>query len=557
MFCPKCGKELKGTPKFCTYCGAAIAEWSSGASTQAPPVQKQPAYQNQPMYQNQTQMNRQPLLSEKAEYEKRQESLDEPEIPYSGNSPRGNGPKKILLAVAGVAAAACVAGGSMAAGKWYASKKNASSESETSLASDETQISETSADGETVSAEEESAIETAALSDSDLAKKIAKYNTGSTAGQELMIDVFAENYTPGARDTNYAWDKTLFYTLEDVDPNSANDGRINGYSISKKMMKNAATGNKMEYEIYTNPENNKVNKIVSIEYFSDHLEITDYYYDDAGKVSFIFVRNDINYVPSYAVPTKDGQRYYFYNDCMTKWRVVSGGVQTNYVIGQKSAQQGTNPAGSVHLYSSLDAQQQANYDTMEKRMINAAYNTYNIVLAAEGLSEITGYVYNEDGTPLPDADVLLTDGNNQENLFKATDCTRSRFRPMNTVIRSAFPMTPAYRSIFSESLSAVRPCLIIRIRFTWLRAVRAPFPSICGCSMHSTMPPTDKAWNACAMRRFISGKVLTIKTEAPMHRERPMAKVSFRSIWIRVCTRQKWQNRGMTTRTITSRSVPA
>lgn len=419
MFCPKCGKELKGTPKFCTYCGAAIAEWSSGASTQAPPVQKQPAYQNQPMYQNQTQMNRQPLLSEKAEYEKGQESLNEPEIPYSGNSPRGNGPKKILLAVAGVAAAACVAGGSMAAGKWYASKKNASSESETSLASDETQISETSADGETISAEEESAIEAAALSDSDLAKKIAKYNTGSAAGQELMIDVFAENYTPGARDTNYAWDKTLFYTLEDVDPNSANDGRINGYSISKKMMKNAATGNKMEYEIYTNPENNKVNKIVSIEYFSDHLEITDYYYDDAGKVSFIFVRNDINYVPSYAVPTKDGQRYYFYNDCMTKWRVVSGGVQTNYVIGQKSAQQGTNPAGSVHLYSSLDAQQQANYDTMEKRMINAAYNTYNIVLAAEGLSEITGYVYNEDGTPLPDADVLLTDGNNQENLFKA------------------------------------------------------------------------------------------------------------------------------------------
>lgn len=26
MFCPKCGKELKGTPKFCTYCGTPIVE---------------------------------------------------------------------------------------------------------------------------------------------------------------------------------------------------------------------------------------------------------------------------------------------------------------------------------------------------------------------------------------------------------------------------------------------------------------------------------------------------------------------------------------------------
>ena len=26
MFCPKCGKELKGTPKFCTYCGTPIME---------------------------------------------------------------------------------------------------------------------------------------------------------------------------------------------------------------------------------------------------------------------------------------------------------------------------------------------------------------------------------------------------------------------------------------------------------------------------------------------------------------------------------------------------
>lgn len=241
------------------------------------------------------------------------------------------------------------------------------------------------------------------LAQNELSAKIAELNQ---AGKSAMsIDVFEEHYTPGTRNVNYSWDRSLFYSLEDVDPNSAADGKINGYDITRKLLKNAQSGNKMEYEIYKNPSTGKVNKIVSIEYFPDHLEITDYYYNDTGKVSFIFVRDDINYIPSYAVPSKDGQRYYFNSDCMVKWRVVTGGVQTNYVIGNEAAK--NNPAGGVVLYSNLDSSRKASYDEAEKRMLNAAYNTYNTVLGAEGISEITGYVYDDSGNAKAGAQVVL------------------------------------------------------------------------------------------------------------------------------------------------------
>ena len=250
------------------------------------------------------------------------------------------------------------------------------------------------------------------ISNGDLAKQIAELNTGATA---QVIDIYANNYTP-VRNASLAWDRTLFYTLEDVYPDRSTDGKINSYLVSRKSFVNAATGNKMEYEIYTNPGNGAVNKIVSIEYFQDHLEITDYYYTDSGKVSFVFVRDDINYVPSYAVPTKDGQRFYFNSDCMVKWRIVSGGNIRNYCIGSASMSENNN--GGETQYDQLDASSKSAYDEAEKNILNAAYNTYNTVLGAASISWITGLVYNPDETARTDAHIYLWKDN--EYLYMCT-----------------------------------------------------------------------------------------------------------------------------------------
>ena len=243
-------------------------------------------------------------------------------------------------------------------------------------------------------------------SQSARAQEIAELNAGGAQNAD-RIDIYAENYTP-VRNKSLAWNNSLFYTLEDVYPDRYDDGQINGYLVSRKSFIAVHSGNTVEYEIYTNPGTGKVNKIVSIEYIGDHLEITDYYYLDSGKVNFIFVRTDYNYVPSYAVPEKDGERYYFNDDCLVKWRIVSGGSMNNYCIGSNSLEE--NHLGNEIAYDSMDAGSKAAYDAAEIRMLNAAYNTYNQVLSAGSVNRITGFVYNIDESVRTDAEVWLFQG---------------------------------------------------------------------------------------------------------------------------------------------------
>ena len=244
------------------------------------------------------------------------------------------------------------------------------------------------------------------LADNDLARTVAELNSG-TAEQMDRVDVFASAATP-RRNTSLRWDNSLFYTLEDVFPDKYTDGQINSYLVTRKSFVNSSSGNRMEYEIYSKPGSGVINKIVSIEYFSNRLEITDYYYTDNGQINFIFVRSDVNYVPSYAVPSKDGERYYFNSDCLVKWRIVSSGNINNYCIGSASLEE--NKQGAEISYDRMDAASRSSYDAAEQRMLDAAYNTYRIVTAGESVSWISGSVYTQDEAPRTDAVVYLKNG---------------------------------------------------------------------------------------------------------------------------------------------------
>lgn len=248
----------------------------------------------------------------------------------------------------------------------------------------------------------------------------------STDASLEKINVFEDNYEPEDRKSSYKWNAKLFYSLEDISPDSYEDGLINGYMIEKKQLINADTNNLMEYEIYRNPETDIVNKIVSIEYKEDILEITDYYYMDNGKVSFVFVREDTNYVPSYAVPSKDGRRYYYNKDTMVKWRVVEDGVQKNYVAGKEEKDRGGN-SGKITLYKDLSDEKQKNYNKTEKKILNAAYNTYKIVLEAQGLSNIIGYVSDISGQPLNGATIHLYTEDYETEVYNCNVDTEGKY----------------------------------------------------------------------------------------------------------------------------------
>lgn len=325
----------------------------------------------------------------------------------------------VIAVVITVIAAVCIIGGAVVWGV-LSSREDTKSERdrgdkehiEAQQKEETTQVRESESETETDVSEPEHK-----TSDSALAGKIRELNTSQSSLP--MIDVDADNYQAAPRDTNAAWDENLFYTLEDVDKESEEDGLINSFSISKKEFLNADTKNRMEYDVYTNPANDKVNKIVSIEYAGAELLITEYYYTDEGKVNFIYEYKDVNYFPSFATTDRDGSRYYFNNDVMAKWRMVAGGVQTNYVVGKRSAEVGYN-LGNVILLSDFSDTQLAAYDQKEQLMIDQAYNTYYAILNTEGIVAIQGYVFDEDTNPVNEAEAVLYEDGGSEELFSTT-----------------------------------------------------------------------------------------------------------------------------------------
>lgn len=220
------------------------------------------------------------------------------------------------------------------------------------------------------------------------------------------IDVYAENRQPNTRDFSLQWDKTLFYTLEDIAPEDI-DGQIEKYDISQKELLNAKNGNQISYEIYTNPETEKINKIVSIENLGDVLEITDYYYLDDGQPNFIYQRTDSIYTPTYATPNKTGERYYFNNDTLVRWRWINVPLQVEEISLGGDAE---SSAQTQYLFNEIDAGKQEEFNKKEIQMLNAAYNTYAAMEKSSNYANIKGYVLDTTGSTLKGATIAFYAG---------------------------------------------------------------------------------------------------------------------------------------------------
>lgn len=251
----------------------------------------------------------------------------------------------------------------------------------------------------------------------DAASDQGVVSVASTAADDYTIDLTPQNKQPGKRSKKYKWDRSLFYTLEDVSQESSKDGKINSYRIEKKQFKNAKSGNQMEYEIYHNPETDVINKIVSIEHLNKILEITEYYFTDKGAVNFVFSHRDVNYVPDYAQISKKGERYLFHKDALVNWRVVDEKGEHNYCYGntEKKALAGH---GGIREYSKCSKDRQEKFDKKEIEILNAAYNTFDKVTSSEGVSSIRGYVNDQNGNAVDKASVKLQSTDSDKEVFQ-------------------------------------------------------------------------------------------------------------------------------------------
>lgn len=199
---------------------------------------------------------------------------------------------------------------------------------------------------------------------------------------------------------------------------------ISSYKIIQKQFVNSKTKNTIDCDVYLEPNTGDIRKIVTIEYLSKNLQITDYYYME-GNIYFVFRRNEKYYRPIPAQQDFPGSRYYYYEDSLLRWRKIETKSnntfeKTDYYYNNKNFQWKT------YEYKNLDdvEKEKNNYVkasenpklrvkfekefvNREKSMLDAAYNIYNKVVKSPRTTNLTGYVLNNLGEPMSGATIKV------------------------------------------------------------------------------------------------------------------------------------------------------
>lgn len=222
-----------------------------------------------------------------------------------------------------------------------------------------------------------------------------------------LLDYTANQQTPSPRDTSLEWDKTLFYTLEDASMTDPNDGKINLCDISKVKVKNKATDNLVECEVYKKNDTGEIQKIVTIEKQEDTqlYEVWEYYYQD-GKVNFIFYSLRDVYTPTYATVDKCGERYYYNNDSLVKFRRIEVPLEVqDFLVSELMDYEESLVAG---------------YNNLEIIGLTRAFNVYNAVQNTPIYGTLNGYIYDTENEPISGALVKATNNHYDESAGEVT-----------------------------------------------------------------------------------------------------------------------------------------
>lgn len=264
------------------------------------------------------------------------------------------------------------------------------------------------------------------------------------------LDLSMRNYTPGQKQQGMEWDSTLFYTLEDVYADSAEDNQIVNYQIVNFEFLNAKTQNVIRCVVYKAPDTGRIDKIVTIENQNGAYLVSDYYYNN-GKVNFVFTRTVDVYTPTYATIDKVGTRYYFNNDVLVRYRRID--------VPKQIEQQTLNPSTTWypnHSYFELPNQERATYDAVEFQVLNEAYNVWNAVQEKDTLFEMKGFVYENDDTPISNASIAVIASADDTVLYTTNTAGDGSYH-----IYTLLDGTDCYLQIYAEGY---RPAYIYNVQ---------------------------------------------------------------------------------------------
>ena len=209
--------------------------------------------------------------------------------------------------------------------------------------------------------------------------------------QSDEVDYSKELFRPAKRNKSLKWKDSVFSRIENV-KDSAN-APVNTFDYKRVSVR--LTGNESsEYKVYTNPENDLVEKITEIRDCGGNLEVLNYYYDD-GSINYVAQYKTYVDKPVNLSSATIESRYYFRNDTLVRYIYCKDGSATQYDVA------------SIDTYSKGTVEQ---YDYLEKDMINRAYIVYNVAPSLPETELLYGYVMDEFSMPMEDAKITVKKG---------------------------------------------------------------------------------------------------------------------------------------------------
>lgn len=216
-----------------------------------------------------------------------------------------------------------------------------------------------------------------------------------------LIDYSIVNFKSVKRKNNAKWKDNVFSRIENVHEPSEAPVNVFDYNRKKAML---VDGSPVEYQIYTNPDNEQIEKITEIVDIEGEYKIYDYYYD-MGNINYIAqCRMNID-KPIPISSSEIEARYYYSDDALMKFIYCENGKATEY------------SAEDLKTYSDGTIDQ---YEYLEDEMINRAYDVWNLAGSLKETEEICGYVLDEFGMPLENASVKVTSDANGKEVASAT-----------------------------------------------------------------------------------------------------------------------------------------
>lgn len=202
------------------------------------------------------------------------------------------------------------------------------------------------------------------------------------------VDYSQIKYKPGQRNASLKWSDSFYTKIEN--PAKPEQAAVNGYTMTRRqaMLDN---GMYMMYEVFTNPENGKNEKIISIEYCGDHVNVVSYYFDN-DKLNYAFSYTNEVYVPGDIFQVTTGDRYCIVNDTLVRYITDNGEEKMDLNLKERdNYSDGTRET----------------YDYQESKIINDAYITYQAVKDIPETALIEGYVLDEFNTPMADVEIQI------------------------------------------------------------------------------------------------------------------------------------------------------